>query len=1056
MELIERTTLHNQEGTSDKIYEVDLCRLGSDRYVVNFRYGRRGSNLKEGTKTTEPVSWVKARQIFEKLVESKRRKGYRDVGESAAARPSRSDSDAASATEPTPPIATSSDPRHQAILNRLASRDARNWPLDRVIWRAGVLQISEATPLLVELLGTGEPLRDYCIAWALGWCGGDRALSALNRLLETQPTPDFVRRIAWEARLKLVSEDERNAMRSRALAALPVELREPATNGTTEKFAIALDRYLDGTDYRQFAVIDTLYQIDNQWVRPALLDWLREAPLRPNFFQRLRHLFKMAEYRRDTEVFAILVYAFDRQPGTFKNHQRWEYDRARRRCIPTKERWFDRELKSEQPRRAYSEQTREYLRRRVWRTLNQLGSGGAEIYINLAKEILLQYADSDGAAPIERTTQRWDRKQSRIQTEMRCWDRFARYTIFNHILYENSPRYISHPQIWRCRDGYRPGDRWADTREEAFPTLWDRQPNALLDLLLESNCAPVHEFAVKAIQVHPNYGSQLPDEILIRLLARPYELTVEMAFNWARDRLDDARVNPDLVLAIANCVSSNVRNAAYQLIERRREYFLGFSQVLVGLITSPQSDTRNFVRRLLSRSLFDEEIAQAIVGQIIATLLEFTPSEEANEARTALVQEIGEMLLLNFAAQLRTLNLGVVLDLVRHPLAEVQVIGARVLLNHQTQAVDWPSDVIESLLASPHDSVRRVGVRVFGQLPDETLMGDRVLVMAMAVNRVADIRQAIRPVIRRLAANYPEFGIELALDLADLLTTPERHEGVHRDLVALLREDISGWIARVEKERVLELVKARSPHAQELGGAILQENCDRFSGEFTTSEIVKFASHEIVAIREAARSLLARNWEAIRSNSEAMLAAVRFLEAKWDDSREFAWEMFGNLEAEYWTPEAMISVCDSTQEDTRRFGRDLVTRYFQADYGHEYLLKFSEHPAADMQMFATNYLETYASDNPDRLAKLVPYFVTVLSRVNRGKIAKQRIFKFLDAEAQKSEQAALTVAEILTRQSVTVAIGDKAAAIQTMVKIRKQYPAIALPLQLKPVTETRP
>ena len=60
MQLIKRTTLHYQEGTSDKVYEVDLCLVGADRYVVNFRYGRRGATLKEGVKTEQPVTLAQA------------------------------------------------------------------------------------------------------------------------------------------------------------------------------------------------------------------------------------------------------------------------------------------------------------------------------------------------------------------------------------------------------------------------------------------------------------------------------------------------------------------------------------------------------------------------------------------------------------------------------------------------------------------------------------------------------------------------------------------------------------------------------------------------------------------------------------------------------------------------------------------------------------------------------------------------------------------------------------------------------------------------------------
>jgi hypothetical protein len=65
MELVQRTTLYFREGNSDKVYEVDLCRVSNDGYLVNFRYGRRGASLKEGTKTAQPVTLTQARAFFD-------------------------------------------------------------------------------------------------------------------------------------------------------------------------------------------------------------------------------------------------------------------------------------------------------------------------------------------------------------------------------------------------------------------------------------------------------------------------------------------------------------------------------------------------------------------------------------------------------------------------------------------------------------------------------------------------------------------------------------------------------------------------------------------------------------------------------------------------------------------------------------------------------------------------------------------------------------------------------------------------------------------------------
>jgi cellulose synthase operon protein C len=68
MRILRAVTLHNQQGRSDKVYEVDLCELdksGLDRFVVNFRYGRRGGNLREGSKTPEAAERGDAEAIFD-------------------------------------------------------------------------------------------------------------------------------------------------------------------------------------------------------------------------------------------------------------------------------------------------------------------------------------------------------------------------------------------------------------------------------------------------------------------------------------------------------------------------------------------------------------------------------------------------------------------------------------------------------------------------------------------------------------------------------------------------------------------------------------------------------------------------------------------------------------------------------------------------------------------------------------------------------------------------------------------------------------------------------
>jgi bifunctional non-homologous end joining protein LigD len=71
----ERITLYYRDGSSDKVYQASVEQV-SGGWVVNFAYGRRGSALQSGTKTTTPVSYGQAKTIYDRLVKSKTGKGY--------------------------------------------------------------------------------------------------------------------------------------------------------------------------------------------------------------------------------------------------------------------------------------------------------------------------------------------------------------------------------------------------------------------------------------------------------------------------------------------------------------------------------------------------------------------------------------------------------------------------------------------------------------------------------------------------------------------------------------------------------------------------------------------------------------------------------------------------------------------------------------------------------------------------------------------------------------------------------------------------------------------
>ena len=73
--ITEFVELHCAEGGSDKAYICAIEEVDGG-YVVPFAYGRVGSTLTLGCKTSVPVDESKARKVYEKLVKEKVGKGY--------------------------------------------------------------------------------------------------------------------------------------------------------------------------------------------------------------------------------------------------------------------------------------------------------------------------------------------------------------------------------------------------------------------------------------------------------------------------------------------------------------------------------------------------------------------------------------------------------------------------------------------------------------------------------------------------------------------------------------------------------------------------------------------------------------------------------------------------------------------------------------------------------------------------------------------------------------------------------------------------------------------
>jgi len=995
-------------GAVAKVHEVDLCEVGADQFVVNYRYGKLGKALQDGSLTPLPVRRDEALRLFDGEIAKRHAKGYQDPNApapTAAAPIPAAPTPAASPAAP-PPAATApraaptAPPRasrppldqRARILFRLRAGDDKypEWPLDRAVWRAGELGLSDAEPNLLQLLlaRKSNALRRYSVIWALARCGSRAAVDPLVKLYEDALTPTFLKRVTAETLRCLLSDRERAGLIEREREKLPPKVAQLAATGPARAFEKALWELFESDKQSATDAYWTAYFIANEHTLPAVLRFCREAPLERPYFRILRSLFKTAELRRDGQVYGILAHRFER---TRAKHNQYGGQSATQA-------------------RPFSERTRNYYRWRTWRTLRRFGAQGSPDFAKMATGVLLPYSDDDARQP-------------------------GRFWSFCSLLYRHSPQHV--PDRRQRHFMVLPG-RVAN-RSEAYAKLWDEAPLALMHLLDASHCEPVHEFAVRVLRDNPSFLAQLDLEAVVMLLSRAYAATAELGFDLAKQRHDPQNPNLELLLALAQCAYAPARAEGFRYIEQCRQHVSRDSALLYQLCFSAHADTRSFVKEFVRASSLGSDTAGALVGRLVAGLLEL------GEAPDPRVDDISEILLRGLTMQIGSIGAEVLRDLIRHAMPRVQELGGDLLLANRSLARELPSDLLMALLGGKHAAVRATGMRLLSNLSDGELSSRPELLLALATSEHADLREAVRPLVERGLRARSELATELGSLLLDRLRFAAEPE-LHAFVADLLRRQLPYHLNSLPAGEVLRLLRSRFAHAQELGGELLRTNVPPEAIEI--ADLVKLVDHEIRAVCESCWALCERNVERLRRAADR---AVRLLDTQWEDSRAWAFEFFRqHFDDSVLGPALLVSICDSIKPEVQQFGRELVTRYFDPKYGPEYLLKLSEHPSEALQLFATNYLDRFAAGKPEQLSQLLPYFTAILSRVNRGRLAKLRALAFLEKEALASADAAAIVAPLLTRQVLTISIENKAALIETMVRLHEKYPDIQLPLTVQP------
>jgi hypothetical protein len=752
MKLIRQTSLYQQSGARLLIYEIDLCEVGPDEFVVNFRQGQAGRALKDGTKTILPVREARAERLFGDLVASLLEKGY------STQRPAPGLPPSPAAPVVVPPAAdpiafeyADDGPSRMAaeLLSRLRN-DGSGHDMDRVIWRIGQYRVTAAAPMLEAALEGASSLRYRTIAAALARIAAPPSESVFRRLAERNDRA--VRRMGQEGLRAVLTGQALELERDRWRGQLTVELSRAGGDALVHAIQRAAETHADAVGF--------LYLLDDPAGRAALLQWLKTVPFTPPYFRVVRDLFKRAEVRDDGEIFGMIAHRVETTRG---RHGYSEYNRKTNRWVPYSELVKD----ANNTKYAFSRATRRWWRRRIWRAFEDRAKAQqADAFCRMAAGYLKQFTNAT-AGP----------------HGLKAW-------ALGRLLHaENSNVWHDGSHLRHSRGSQLPIDR----RNEAWPEHWDACPQYLVELVCEAQSAAVFTFALRALKANRSAWGDVPLDRLLELIAHPRRSVVDLAVEIAVSRHDPHNPNHALVGAIALCETSIARQAAHAWLRADPRRYLADTDLMLRLLQSAHEDTCAVAVELVDGA--PPSTRDALVDTLFARL-----DAEPGGAVTGLFEDATARGQIDASALLTLLS-------------RVPQLAARLAVGHHGTPDD---NLVAELLRHSDGAIRAAGIELLGRLPDHVLTQRYAALVHLCTHADAATRTAMHPLIGRLAAGHSAFAESILNSLIEILRQPEAHDGLHDDLVRLIQQALGSALTRIDTAQVLRLAQSNSPAVHRL------------------------------------------------------------------------------------------------------------------------------------------------------------------------------------------------------------------------------------------------
>ncbi|MCD8405577.1 WGR domain-containing protein [Tenacibaculum dicentrarchi] len=1012
MKLIKQKKLYFSDEKSDKVYEVDLCE-SQDLFIVNFRYGKRGASLREGTKTVFPVSYEEAEKIFNKLVGSKEKKGYSEANLSEKKQVENPKKEEKSTTR--------KDTILKYLNQALKGTYTRNWKVARIINRVGVLKIKEAIPLIAQFIHSSDKFEQY------------NALSVLIDFNESNYVEDAI---------KIFKKDTFNTIGGRVSVAYILKYGNTSDIETVQNEArkYITKVKLDSLKTRLLAEIlgenpknpmllfyVYIYSFNNEKLRLELLEVIEEIPLKVDTFKSVRYIYRTAYATNDTQFFALVSKRIAISNGTYSSDFPYindEYD------------WVEasEEKKKPNPRIAFSGKTKNYFNKNTYQKVYTLSTDNQEAYIEYAKELLCSLNDKEDTAPENRTTEWVYNRETGYEPEFRCYPKYHQFLALMYILYGNSTRFKCIGNKWFYIDELTDNS----IREDILPTVWNKKPSEVLSILANAKSSIAVDFSLKIIKENPHFLENLSEEILAKLIRHYHPKVLNLIAEVLEQKYAIAQAPEEILLILVSSRYKKAVELGIKWLDKHEASYLSSTSLLTKLLLTDEVLVIGYLSDLYKNNV---AYNTPIFIDDLITLFDESSNYTA-EFLIAVNYLIGNTF---FGKLLSEISAQYIISLSASKFVTNQLFAINLAKHNTTSVYELFKDTYKEYITSDEAILRTAGVELLTYFPDEFLLENKQNIIGFCFSEDEAVRKAIEPTIRKLIHLDEEFKEYLRKKLLASLIEDETYEGLHQNCFNILVQFYGTQKEPVSEEEIIALILSKHEFAQKLGTPLFERRVDM--NNLKMPELVRLAHSDVFSVRTQLHNYFKNNVARVNYELEE---ALPIFNTNWQDVIDWADAYFKtSIEAKNWTVPLLLYVCDHVKEQVQLLGRSLITTHFSEEKGLPLLVSLQEHPTKNMQFFVTNYLEGYASDNIKVILQLEDYFKTTLFYINTNRATKTRVYSFLENQSKKYKEIAEMTVRVLTAILDTKTAIDKNKVIEILITISEIHTDVEVPLLIK-------